>query len=232
MHSCTSPHSGGEQKSCTYQMMLNNSSSGVYSDGPGGGNVSGGIAGIADPDEIVHLSGVHAGASSGGGGGNSIIRFPDDLELDKPLGLDLEEEEESIYSDEGIAGIDIPENILLEELVFADNITSCNKVENVVMLSEYEQNLSKEKEWEPPPPPPAGEEALGNRKLFRKWSLFRNSTHQSLRDSQYATSTVTATSPSPETSSSPAREIPTFQNTTRKLPSSHKARNQITIIEE
>ena len=46
-------------------------------------------------------------------------------------------------SDEEIPGIDIPDNILLDDFEFADNITSCNKVENCLMLSEYEQNLSK-----------------------------------------------------------------------------------------
>ena len=34
----------------------------------------------------------------------------------------------------------------MDEFDFLDNITSCNKVENCVMLSEYEQNLIKEKE--------------------------------------------------------------------------------------
>ena len=74
-------------------------------------------------------------------------------------------------SDEEIPGIDIPDNILLDDFEFADNITSCNKVENVLMLSEYEQNLSKEKEW--------GPLLMGgpsNPKRNRKWSLFRQST--------------------------------------------------------
>ena len=34
----------------------------------------------------------------------------------------------------------------MDDMDFLEGITSCNKVENVVMLSEYEQNLSKEKE--------------------------------------------------------------------------------------
>ena len=75
-------------------------------------------------------------------------------------------------SDEEIPGIDIPDNILLDDFEFADNITSCNKVENCLMLSEYEQNLSKEKEW--------GPLLMGgpsnNHKRNRKWSLFRQST--------------------------------------------------------
>ena len=127
-----SPHLvvGLDQKSC-YQLMPNNSStSGVYSE-PGIA-----VAGIPDPDEILAASG------SGMMGSNSIRFNPDLGDLDlmggdqgpPSLGLELEEEEESIYSvDEGIAGIgDIPENILLEDLVFADNITSCNKVSHLV----------------------------------------------------------------------------------------------------
>lgn len=44
-------------------------------------------------------------------------------------------------SEEGIADMDIPDH-LLEELDFAaDCITSCDKVENYLMLSEYENNL-------------------------------------------------------------------------------------------
>ena len=51
------------------------------------------------------------------------------------------------------------------ELVMQDNITSCNKVENCLMLSEYEQNLIKEKE---------GPVSLACRRA-RKWSLVRQS---------------------------------------------------------
>ena len=84
---------------------------------------------------------------------------------------DADEDGLSDYeSDEEIPGIDIPDNILLDDFEFADNITSCNKVENCLMLSEYEQNLSKEKEW--------GPLLMGgqNPKRNRKWSLFRQST--------------------------------------------------------
>lgn len=52
-----------------------------------------------------------------------------------------------ISEEEGIADMDIPENYFLgEELDFLENITSCNKVENCVILSEFEQNLYKESE--------------------------------------------------------------------------------------
>ena len=38
------------------------------------------------------------------------------------------------------------EHLLLEELELLDNITSCNVVDNYLMLDEYEQNLIKEGE--------------------------------------------------------------------------------------
>ena len=50
-----------------------------------------------------------------------------------------------------------------DQMVMVDNITSCNVVDNYLMLDEYEQNLSKEHEQ------PAGS---GGRRL-RKWSLAR-----------------------------------------------------------
>ena len=59
--------------------------------------------------------------------------------------LDLKKPELTCISEEGIADMDLPDNIL-EELEYLDNITSCAKVENCLMLSEYEQNLIKEKE--------------------------------------------------------------------------------------
>ena len=60
--------------------------------------------------------------------------------------------------------MDLPDN-LLDELEYLDNITSCNKVENYLMLSEYEQNLIKEIE---------GPVSITGRK-GRKLSLVRQS---------------------------------------------------------
>ena len=51
-----------------------------------------------------------------------------------------------------------------DQMEMVDNITSCNVVDNYLMLDEYEQNLSKEHEQ-----PPAG--SAGRR--LRKWSLAR-----------------------------------------------------------
>jgi len=74
--------------------------------------------------------------------------------------IDLKKQEPSHFSEEGIADMDIPDNIL-DELEYLDNITSCDKVENYLMLSEYEQNLIKEIEGP----------AMSKR--ARKWSLVR-----------------------------------------------------------
>lgn len=78
--------------------------------------------------------------------------------------LDFKKPELTCISEEGIADMDLPDN-LLEELEFMDNITSCNKVENYLMLSEYEQNLLKETEG------PVGPVWAGRK--GRRWSLVR-----------------------------------------------------------
>lgn len=46
-------------------------------------------------------------------------------------------------SEEGIADMDIPDHILEELEYLGDCITSCDKVENYLMMSEYENNLVK-----------------------------------------------------------------------------------------
>ena len=73
-------------------------------------------------------------------------------------------------SEEGIADMELPEN-LLDELEILENITSCNKVENYLMLSEYEQNLSKENDSD------GGEgEDTGLGRRTRRWSFMRPGT--------------------------------------------------------
>ncbi|XP_055603888.1 monocarboxylate transporter 12-like isoform X2 [Uranotaenia lowii] len=47
-------------------------------------------------------------------------------------------------SEEGIADMDLPDNLLDDLDYVGDCITSCNKVENYLMLSEFENNLSAE----------------------------------------------------------------------------------------
>ena len=46
-------------------------------------------------------------------------------------------------SEEGIADMDLPDHILEELDYLGDCITSCDKVENYLMMSEYENNLVK-----------------------------------------------------------------------------------------
>lgn len=75
--------------------------------------------------------------------------------------LDFKKPELTCISEEGIADMNLPDN-LLEELEFMDGITSCNKVENYLMLSEYEQNLHCETEG-----------PLGLLRKGRRWSLVR-----------------------------------------------------------
>lgn len=55
----------------------------------------------------------------------------------------IEKPELTCISEEGIADMDLPDNIL-DELEYAVDldITSCNKVENYLMLSEFENNLN------------------------------------------------------------------------------------------
>ena len=72
---------------------------------------------------------------------------------------DFKKPELTCISEEGIADMELRDN-LLDDLEMLENITSCNKVENYLMLSEYEQNLSKEKE-----------SPLSKR--GRRWSLVR-----------------------------------------------------------
>lgn len=56
----------------------------------------------------------------------------------------IEKPELTCISEEGIADMDLPDMDLLDELddYVGDCITSCNKVENYLMLSEFENNLN------------------------------------------------------------------------------------------
>ncbi|XP_049286116.1 monocarboxylate transporter 8-like isoform X1 [Anopheles funestus] len=56
----------------------------------------------------------------------------------------LDKPELTCISEEGIADMDLPDNLLDDLDYVGDCITSCNKVENYLMLSEFENNLSAE----------------------------------------------------------------------------------------
>lgn len=93
-----------------------------YGGGGGGGGGSGG-----------------SGGGGGGGGAGAQLAMvagegggPDD----KP--------ELTCISEEGIADMDLPDNLLDDLDYIGDCITSCNKVENYLMLSEFENNLIAE----------------------------------------------------------------------------------------
>lgn len=68
-------------------------------------------------------------------------------------------------SEEGIADMDLPDNLLDDLDYIGDCITSCNKVENYLMLSEFENNLIAEMP------------VILDRK-GRRWSLARPKTNQ------------------------------------------------------
>ncbi|CAK9800342.1 Monocarboxylate transporter 8 [Anthophora plagiata] len=55
-----------------------------------------------------------------------------------------EKPELTCISEEGIADMDLPDNVLEDFDYIGDCITSCNKVENYLMLSEFENNLIAE----------------------------------------------------------------------------------------
>lgn len=73
-----------------------------------------------------------------------------DLAPNQPVGIidnivgSNEKPELTCISEEGIADMDLPDNLLDDLDYIGDCITSCNKVENYLMLSEFENNLIAE----------------------------------------------------------------------------------------
>ena len=160
--------------------------------------------------------------------------------------IDLKKPELTIYSEEGIADMDLPDNILLDDFDYLDNITSCNKVENCLMLSEYEQNLIKETEGGPGSNTGSGSHRRGP----RKWSLFRQPTLQTINsedeevsvtigvggvDTRATNSKAQALANSTNLPGN-SREIPRFPNPWRfrhgSLSSRGRPKRAITVIEE
>ena len=99
--------------------------------------------------------------------------------------LDFNNPELSLYSEEGIADMELPENVYYDDFDYLDNITSCNKVENCLMLSEYEQNLIKETEGGP-----IYNSGSTLRRMGRKWSLLRQPTLQTIHSESEDVSTT------------------------------------------
>ncbi len=96
-----------------------------------------------DQEDILIPAALLCSSTSGSSGSGSQHRS---FTLDDLMDLKNHQQQQneqcgelSIYSEEGIADMDLPDNFFLEELEMLDNITSCAKVENCLMLSEYEQ---------------------------------------------------------------------------------------------
>ncbi|XP_024084577.1 monocarboxylate transporter 10-like isoform X2 [Cimex lectularius] len=69
---------------------------------------------------------------------------PEELVVVEPPAQAADKPELTCISEEGIADMDLPDNILDDLDYIGDCITSCNKVENYLMLSEFENNLIAE----------------------------------------------------------------------------------------
>ncbi|KAK9874571.1 hypothetical protein WA026_005404 [Henosepilachna vigintioctopunctata] len=69
---------------------------------------------------------------------------PSQTALIDPMIISAEKPELTCISEEGIADMDFPDNLLDDLDYIGDCITSCNKVENYLMLSEFENNLIAE----------------------------------------------------------------------------------------
>ncbi|XP_031827307.2 uncharacterized protein LOC116424707 isoform X2 [Nomia melanderi] len=80
-----------------------------------------------------------------------------------------EKPELTCISEEGIADMDLPDNMLEDLDYIGDCITSCNKVENYLMLSEFENNLM-------------AEIPIITDRRGRRWSLARSKGDQSTAD--------------------------------------------------
>ena len=71
--------------------------------------------------------------------------YDDELAIDDDdYEHDYDDHDDYIDDDEDDDGEEVYHVGNLDEMEYLENITSCNKVENVVMLSEFEQNLLKE----------------------------------------------------------------------------------------
>uniref|UniRef100_A0A336KAV3 CSON006629 protein n=1 Tax=Culicoides sonorensis TaxID=179676 RepID=A0A336KAV3_CULSO len=75
-------------------------------------------------------------------GTDLLVTQTNDKLVEPILGLD--KPELTCISEEGIADMDLPDNLLDDFDYAGDCITSCNKVENYLMLSEFENNLNAE----------------------------------------------------------------------------------------
>lgn len=133
------------------------------------------------------------GLTSGGAAAALVIGsdLSPNQNVDKLVGSS-DKPELTCISEEGIADMDLPDNLLDDLDYIGDCITSCNKVENYLMLSEFENNLIAEmpvildrrgRRWSlartKPNPQSNGEddgieEENGAPKNNSKWKIFPN----------------------------------------------------------
>lgn len=132
-------------------------------------------------------------------------------------------------SEEGIADMDLPDHLLEELEYLGDCITSCNKVENYLIMSEYENNLGKTTEL------PYILDKKGRKKIM---SLTRQSSSLNCKDSPKKKDRPPDGGNSASSSSSSSNQDPVKENiqsaSQRELPSTNKSGNNrsITVIEE
>jgi hypothetical protein len=146
----------------------------------------------------------------------------------------------SLFSEEeGIADMDMPDHLFLDDFEFLDNITSCDKVENCVNFSEYEQNLIKETEspmqarrrlW------PFGRQTSSSQVNNEMTGPVRmNLGVGGLRQSSFYGDLPLPKASRRQRSLPKSREVPIFPNTARRLqqqkPDGPKRRS-ITVIDE
>lgn len=93
-----------------------------------------------EPDNEPGLIGTSAALMLGT---DLLIPQTGNNKLVEPI-LGLDKPELTCISEEGIADMDLPDNLLDDFDYNGDCITSCNKVENYLMLSEFENNLNAE----------------------------------------------------------------------------------------
>ncbi|KAL0117219.1 hypothetical protein PUN28_010218 [Cardiocondyla obscurior] len=114
--------------------------------------------------------GPHVAAASAAGATAAALVLGADITPAHGEGIDAlgtDKPELTCISEEGIADMDLPDNLLEDFDYIGDCITSCNKVENYLMLSEFENNLIAEM--------PIIMDRRG-----RRWSMGRSKTNQSI----------------------------------------------------
>lgn len=123
-------------------------------------------------------------------------------------------------SEEGIADMDLPDHLLEELEYLGDCITSCDKVENYLMMSEYENNLVKTNEIP----------NLLDRRRKRLMSISRQSSSVNCKDSPRKFEKPPDKGGASSSSSTSNHETPSASNQKAQFKSGNH--RSITVIEE